>query len=591
MFCRNCGTEIQGGRKVCSKCGEIVDVEGKEVQPIVQQQKVKLKKPIFKRGRFWIIIVVIIGLFILFGGEGGVKVAEFGKPITVGDVAYLSFNEGGFYEGKVYPLNAADEGHGIKYDSGGIMFGLYGVIENLSLQRYDVNKICDVKVTIDDKYESDAYIWLENEEQTEFPGLDLGDEISIEPDAFLNPKDKYHCVLIGQVGNGVYKDAKEAVIEFKILKDIQNPEEYITYKMPLKVSMDSDEELSQNMKSQEEEDLSKVDLEDFVGKPGDRLKEIGFAYNEKSIDYEALNGKVHVSCDEDSNVAMVIIDDASGKEPTLHGAKIGMTESEVSEKLKSTYPVMEKSNEGIVFVNTTTGASITCKMNDSVVTSLLYMFFSKSELQGIGDTQSNAERYIFQDSDKKYISEDELRGLGADMLMLGRNEIFARHGRMFNAPDIAAYFAEQVWYEGTISEDEFDSDAVFNDFEKKNVELIQRIEDEVKGTDSQESKRQAAIDEALNFVAGKQFHLVDSQCVVEFTTSGEFVAIGYYGSDPLSNKNCNYLFSAEYELHKDTWQYLVYVNIEDVEYYFRCFTDGKINLAGDGEFAGWYEPL
>ena len=89
----------------------------------------------------------------------------------------------------------------------------------------------------------------------------------------------------------------------------------------------------------------------------------------------------------------------------------------------------------------------------------------------------------------------------------------------------------------------------------------------------------------------KKFHKVDSQLSVEFTSTGDFVAIGYYGSAPLTNKYCTYSFSAEYALHKDVMQYLVSCNIDGIEYYFRYFTNGKISLEGDGEFSGWYELI
>ncbi|RHR27099.1 zinc-ribbon domain-containing protein [Clostridium sp. AF19-22AC] len=107
----------------------------------------------------------------------------------------------------------------------------------------------------------------------------------------------------------------------------------------------------------------------------------------------------------------------------------------------------------------------------------------------------------------------------------------------------------------------------------------------------QEAEKQAAIDNAYNSVVDKKFHKVDSQLSVEFTSTGDFVAIGYYGSAPLTNKYCTYSFSAEYALHKDVMQYLVSCNIDGIEYYFRYFTNGKISLEGDGEFSGWYELI
>lgn len=103
----------------------------------------------------------------------------------------------------------------------------------------------------------------------------------------------------------------------------------------------------------------------------------------------------------------------------------------------------------------------------------------------------------------------------------------------------------------------------------------------------QEAEKQAAIDGAYNAVAGKSFHLKDAQRRIEFTTSGEFV----YSISSFANNTCSYSFTSKYESNKDEMQYMVFVNINEVEYYFRYFTNGSINLMGDGEFDGWYESF
>ncbi len=112
---------------------------------------------------------------------------------------------------------------------------------------------------------------------------------------------------------------------------------------------------------------------------------------------------------------------------------------------------------------------------------------------------------------------------------------------------------------------------------------------------SSESEEQKAVDDALNFVVGKRFRVENTERVIEFTSSGQFICYGYYGSDPALGDDANYYttytFWADYALHKDEWQYLVNVTIDGIDYYFRYFTNGKIDLAADGgEFSSWYEP-
>lgn len=100
----------------------------------------------------------------------------------------------------------------------------------------------------------------------------------------------------------------------------------------------------------------------------------------------------------------------------------------------------------------------------------------------VPDTREEVEEeYIFPDSDKSYLSEDEVRMVDVNDLLLARNEIFARHGYIFNDPELKEYFESTSWYKGTVPSDQFNGDAVFNDFEKKNVELIKKIENEVNG--------------------------------------------------------------------------------------------------------------
>lgn len=88
------------------------------------------------------------------------------------------------------------------------------------------------------------------------------------------------------------------------------------------------------------------------------------------------------------------------------------------------------------------------------------------------------EYYVFLDSDKRYLSEDEIRQVEADMLRIGRNEIYARHGAIFSSEDLKDYFMSQSWYEGTTPVSEI-TNSDLNDFEIKNLALIKSIEDEI----------------------------------------------------------------------------------------------------------------
>lgn len=85
--------------------------------------------------------------------------------------------------------------------------------------------------------------------------------------------------------------------------------------------------------------------------------------------------------------------------------------------------------------------------------------------------------YVLPDSSSRTYSESELKELTNYELYIARNEIFARHGRMFNNEDLKEYFSSKDWYKPTVSADEFD-ESVFNSAEKKNIETMAKIENE-----------------------------------------------------------------------------------------------------------------
>lgn len=82
---------------------------------------------------------------------------------------------------------------------------------------------------------------------------------------------------------------------------------------------------------------------------------------------------------------------------------------------------------------------------------------------------------ILPESGSRYLTYDDLAGLDKETLRLARNEIYARHGRKFETEDLNEYFSRQPWYLGYLSAEEFD-DAVLNEYEKANLDLIKKVE-------------------------------------------------------------------------------------------------------------------
>lgn len=84
-----------------------------------------------------------------------------------------------------------------------------------------------------------------------------------------------------------------------------------------------------------------------------------------------------------------------------------------------------------------------------------------------------ADRLSYTDTVEYTISSLEL--LDRYGLQITRNEIFARHGRMFNNQDIQEYFNKQEWYVPQTSAGDFD-DSCLNEVEAYNVQLIRSYE-------------------------------------------------------------------------------------------------------------------
>lgn len=99
--------------------------------------------------------------------------------------------------------------------------------------------------------------------------------------------------------------------------------------------------------------------------------------------------------------------------------------------------------------------------------------------------EDSKEEYIFPDSNSRYLSEEEIGNVDTDKLRIARNEIFARHGYIFNDEELNQYFNSTSWYQGTVLSDEFNEDWVLNDFEKENIKLIKYVEESERRSPSQ----------------------------------------------------------------------------------------------------------
>lgn len=83
--------------------------------------------------------------------------------------------------------------------------------------------------------------------------------------------------------------------------------------------------------------------------------------------------------------------------------------------------------------------------------------------------------YIFPESADDTIPYDNIENKSDEELQLGRNEIFAKHGRIFKNPELRTYFEGKSWYNGTILPEQF-SDSMLSRVELSNVREISDVE-------------------------------------------------------------------------------------------------------------------
>lgn len=97
----------------------------------------------------------------------------------------------------------------------------------------------------------------------------------------------------------------------------------------------------------------------------------------------------------------------------------------------------------------------------------------------VAETYDNAENDdILPWSSSVYLSMYDLEGLTKDECHIARNEIYARHGRLFSDESLQNYFNSKDWYDGYIAPEDFD-ESVLNEYEISNRDLIIQYETEM----------------------------------------------------------------------------------------------------------------
>ena len=83
---------------------------------------------------------------------------------------------------------------------------------------------------------------------------------------------------------------------------------------------------------------------------------------------------------------------------------------------------------------------------------------------------SNVNEPLFA-TNKQYYTKENFENEPKLVILLAKNEIYARHGYIFKNEDLYNYFMGCVWYNPTCKAEDFD-DSVLNEYEKANLEIL-----------------------------------------------------------------------------------------------------------------------
>lgn len=94
---------------------------------------------------------------------------------------------------------------------------------------------------------------------------------------------------------------------------------------------------------------------------------------------------------------------------------------------------------------------------------------------------SGGADYIIPDSDSRYLTWDDVSGLSLREINYAKNEIYARHGRMFDSKELMEYFSTKSWYSPKYDADIFDEIYApqLNEYEIDNAFFLRSVEFEI----------------------------------------------------------------------------------------------------------------
>jgi hypothetical protein len=165
-----------------------------------------------------------------------------------------------------------------------------------------------------------------------------------------------------------------------------------------------------------------------------------------------------------TGVISISVSDNENQESTLDKSKSSKREKEKERRAK------EKESESKSEASTAPTAEQTEPNTMPTV--------AQTESVTVPSTVAMNSEFILPDSSTRVLDKSELAGFSAEQCRLARNEIYAKHGRIFDDAGLQNYFNSRSWYHGTIPADKF-SETMLSDIEIQNRNLIIAYEKEM----------------------------------------------------------------------------------------------------------------
>ena len=104
-----------------------------------------------------------------------------------------------------------------------------------------------------------------------------------------------------------------------------------------------------------------------------------------------------------------------------------------------------------------------------------FAFFNNNSDKEIEQSETKPDQTIsgsYPYASQRLLTDEDVKNLSQYALRIMRNEIYARHGYIFQNTEMKDYFSTQAWYSPLYN----DVNSMLSAIEKSNIELIKRYE-------------------------------------------------------------------------------------------------------------------